>query len=212
MRKWRLLSTVLLILCWWTLIGCNSSPPKTNESATSASPAQQLPFSKKQPDGHMASSIPSSLTLPAGTPISIRLQEPLSSETAKAGQRFKAILDEPLVTQGVTVAKRGATVTGKILAVRRAGSLSAGGILQLGLESVDTGEQKIPLQTSSVIVSGTPNRTGGLPNGDSAPTSAYSGQGQRVAVGAQRRLTFRLNRPAVMFGPIMDQRSTSPSP
>jgi hypothetical protein len=189
-----------LLLACGTLAGCHSAPMGT-AVGTSGNTGQQAPFSAKQNGGRTSPSLPSSVTVPAGTPISVRLQDSLSSEMAHAGQRFGAVLDEPLVVHGLTVVPRGATVTGRVLAVRRSGALGTGGILQLALESVDAAGEKVALQTSNVIASS-------AVGGKDAPSSAYS-HGRRVSVGAERRLTFRL-RQAVVVATVVDPMSSPP--
>lgn len=191
------LLTLLLVV--GMLAGCNTAPPVN--AVKSESTGQQVPFSKKPTGGQSNPALPNSITVPAGTPISVRLQESLSSETAHAGQAFRAVLDEPLMADGVAVVPRGAAITGRVLAVRRSGGLRAGGILQLALDSVDVGGEKILLQTSSVIANAAPRKV--------SPNSAYA-QGGRVSVGAQRRLTFRLRQPTRVAG-ILEQRSSPPS-
>jgi hypothetical protein len=191
---------MILLVTIGALIACNSSPP-----IQSAKTGENLPFDAKQQKEGRVPTIPSAISVPAGTPISVRLLEPLSSESAKAGQAFRAVLDDPIVVKDITVVGRGSRVTGRVLAVRRAGTLQSGGILQLALDSVDTGTGRVTLQTSSVIAGTTP----ALPNSEGASTAAYA-RGRRVWVGPQRRLTFRLRQSAAIT-PAPGQRSAPPA-
>jgi hypothetical protein len=176
---------VLFVIAVAMLSACHSSPMAPVSSSASA----PLPFSEKQSASHTPR-VPTAVSVPAGTPISVRLQEPLSSESARAGQAFTAVLDEPLVAHGVTVVPRGAQVTGSVLALRRAGVMRSGGVLQLALDSIESDGKRVPIQTSSVIAGAiSPLR---LPQSDAAPYT----RGDRVSVGAQRRLTFRLRQAA----------------
>ncbi len=60
--------------------------------------------------------------VPAGTRFHARLDRPLSSERVRAGDALTARLDEPLrAGDGTIVAPRGATLTGRVLVVERAG-------------------------------------------------------------------------------------------
>src|SRR3569833_2037999 len=52
------------------------------------------------------------ITVPAGTPVTVRLQNSVSSASSNAGDRFDAVLDAPLVVAGKTLAPAGANVTG----------------------------------------------------------------------------------------------------
>jgi hypothetical protein len=197
MRRELAFGTVILAI--GVLIGCKPSQPvpSTNSEET-------LPFDARQQQGRTPP-IPTAITVPVGTPVSIRLLEPLSSESAKPGQSFRAVLDEPIMAKEITVVARGAHVTGRILAVRRSGPVQTGGVLQLALDSIDTDSGKVALQTSSVIAGTKPP----LPNGEGAATAAYA-KGRHVWVGPQRRLTFRL-RHAVAITPAPGQRSAPPS-
>lgn len=190
---------LLFLLTIGVFSGCKSSPPlqSTNSGET-------LPFEAKQKQGRTPP-IPTTIKVPAGTPLSVRLLEPISSESAKAGQAFRAVLDDPIMVNTATVVPRGARVTGRVLAVRRSGTLQSGGVLQLALESLDTDAGKIALQTSSVIAGASP----ALPDSESAATAAYA-HGRRVWVGPQRRLTFRLRQP-VAITPAPGERSAPPS-
>ena len=177
----------------WLLMGalalgmtaCKSSP------MAQVQPAPNSPVPVAKASGRTPA-LPTGISVPAGTPVSVRLQQPLSSETARAGQTFPAVLDDPLVADGVTLAPKGTAVTGRVLAVRRSGMIHSGGVLQLALDSFNFANGTVAVQTSSVIAGlRTEPR---LPQSDAAPYQ----KGSRVTVGAQRRLTFRL-RQAVLL-------------
>src|SRR5579862_8505787 len=72
------------------------------------------------------------LTLPAGTLITVRLTEPLSSDHNQVGDGFTAVLQQPLVADGLVVARRGQTVLGTVTEAVKAGR--ATGVSHLGLQ------------------------------------------------------------------------------
>ena len=76
--------------------------------------------------------VPSSVTLPAGTWITIRVNEPLSSDHSQAGDAFTATLAQPIVANGLLIARRGQTVMGRISEAKKAGRVS--GTSRLGLQ------------------------------------------------------------------------------
>jgi hypothetical protein len=188
------------------LIGCGGlgQPPVGSTDASSRRP----PFTENQP-----------LTVPAGTEIYVRLQQPLSSATAKAGQTFPAVLDEPLMVDNQTVAAPGVAVTGKVIAVRDSGHKHNAGYLRLSLVSIALNGKELPLVTSSVFVGGGSFRkrnwsfvgggTGGgpmistlagdgkgsVPGGAGGATPAYAPGKKDAGFVAEQRLGFRLTQP-----------------
>lgn len=79
-----------------------------------------------------AQSLPSTITLPEGTVIPVRVTEWLSSDKNQSGDRFSATLEQPLVANGWVVAVRGQVVTGRIAVAKKAPR--GGGASQLGVE------------------------------------------------------------------------------
>ena len=92
--------------------------------------------------------VPPSLTLPATTVVTVRVSQLLSSDQNQAGDGFSAELQQPLVTDGWVVARRGQTVLGRVAVAQRAGR--AKGVSQLGVELsqlVLVDGQQIPIRT-----------------------------------------------------------------
>ncbi|MEO7143601.1 MAG: hypothetical protein ABI165_08880 [Bryobacteraceae bacterium] len=79
-----------------------------------------------------AAQSPGTLTIPAGTLISVRLSEPLSSDHNQPGDGFTAILQQPLVADGLVVARRGEMVIGRVTEAQKAGRVK--GVSRLGIE------------------------------------------------------------------------------
>jgi len=57
---------------------------------------------------------PATLTIPAGTVITARINEYLSSDRNQVGDRVTATLQQPIVVNGWVVARRGQTLTGQV--------------------------------------------------------------------------------------------------
>ena len=70
--------------------------------------------------------------LPAGTWLTVRTTNPLSTDHNQVGDAFSAVLTEPIVVNGFVVARRGQVVQGRISTVEKAGRVS--GTSKLGLE------------------------------------------------------------------------------
>jgi hypothetical protein len=76
--------------------------------------------------------VPNRVTIPAGTLISVRLGEALSSKRNEVGDTFSATLDQPLVIDGFVIAERGAHAEGRVAEVEEAGRVK--GLARLGIE------------------------------------------------------------------------------
>jgi hypothetical protein len=231
MRDSRVWLLPLLILSVLFASSCsrqlsNNSEP-ANQPATSA---QQVPFQqqsekKAEKKGIVPSTsmVPATLTVPAGTPITVRLQSAISSETAQPGDSFDAVLDQPLVIRGQTVAPRGADVRGRVVAARKSGRMHNSGYLRIALDAITIAGKQVPLETSSIFASGGSHKKrnialigGGAGAGALIGAVAGGGKGaligsavgaaggtgaayatgkKEVSFGVERRLTFRLTQP-----------------
>jgi hypothetical protein len=76
--------------------------------------------------------VPTTISLPASTWVIVRLNEPLSSDHNLAGDPFTATLLEPIVANGLLIARRGAIVSGVVSEAKKAGRVS--GVSRLGFE------------------------------------------------------------------------------
>lgn len=93
-------------------------------------------------------------TIPAGTPITVRIGSEISSGTAKAGDRFDATLAHSLVVNGKTLARTGAPARGKVTSAKSSGRLHAPGELALRLTSVQVNGRMVPVSTRSHLAKG----------------------------------------------------------
>ncbi|HKR94460.1 MAG TPA: hypothetical protein VJW55_03820 [Candidatus Angelobacter sp.] len=206
-------SLLVLLTLAIVAVGCSvgAKSPSTDTTADTTSP-QQLPFTENK-----------ALVVPANTAIYVRLQQSLSSSTAQSGQIFAAVLDEPLIVDGQTLAPEGTAVTGKVVAVRESGHLHNAGYLRITLSALSVNGKSVPLQTNSVFVSGGSYKKrnlafvgggagggtllgalaggskgaviGGAAGAAGGTTAAYATGKKEVGFIAERRLGFRLMQP-----------------
>src|SRR5690242_15704802 len=64
---------------------------------------------------------PPQLTIRQGTYVTVRINQPLSSDRNHPGDAFSATLAKPLVVDGVVVAERGQTIGGRVAEAQKAG-------------------------------------------------------------------------------------------
>ena len=85
-----------------------------------------------EPNALAHPALPLELTLPAGTWINIRVDQPLSSDHNRQGDAWTATLTQPVIVNGRVVAQRGQTVGGVVAEAQKAGR--AKGTSRLGLD------------------------------------------------------------------------------
>ena len=174
-----------------------------NDNAASAG---QLPFDRTpENSGPPATADLAHPLIPAGTAIVIRLQSPISSVKAHAGESFEAVLDEPVLFANRTALASGTMVRGTVLAAKR-GEQQEAGYLRLTLSSILLDNKTLDIHTSSLFAKGSVPGTGktGAQNHSSVILEDVAsrsnpedgGHAQRdVKFSTARRLTFRLLKP-----------------
>jgi hypothetical protein len=187
------LLSVLAVVILALEVGCNVSA-RTSKDSLQAPGSQQLPFTEGK-----------TLMVPANTVIYVRLQQNISSATARPGQDFAAVLDEALIVEGETLAPEGAVVMGKIAAVSQSSAAHGSSYLRITLSSLSMNGKTAPLQTNSIFVGGGSFKKrnlafiGGGANASfgavGKSTAAYATEKKEVGFVADRRLGFRLTQP-----------------
>jgi len=110
-----------------------SAPPAQAQSAPQdqGAPSQPAPPAQFAPPQQL----PSTLSIPAGTILLIRTNDPLSSDHNQIGDQFTATLEQPIVVNGWVVARHGQVLVGQVKEAKKAGRVK--GTSQLGLEITD---------------------------------------------------------------------------
>ncbi len=151
-------------------------------------PMQRPPM---QPQGGYAQ-VPAQIAVPAGTYLTVRVNQRLSSDHNQVGDPFSATLVKPLVANGVVIAEPGQTIGGRIAQVQKSGHVS--GLAKLGVELTDLAlvdGQQLPIKT--MLVSRTANSSTGRDAGAIAGTTALGaaagaaadwGRGAAIGAGA----------------------------
>ena len=153
------------------------------QTATGTAPAPQPSLKTR------AANQPGPITIPAGTVVTVRTSQALSSKTSQAGETFTATVAQP-VNVGESVAiPDGAKATGTVVTAHALGRFKGGALLQLKLTSIEIGGQNVPVETSSVARSekGKGKRSATLIGGGAglgALIGGIAGGGKGAAIGA----------------------------
>ncbi|HEV2348935.1 MAG TPA: hypothetical protein VG028_03715 [Terriglobia bacterium] len=144
------------------LVGCSSNPPAEQaDNSTPATAPNGTAAPGRKAEGSRARSAatkeeaPATVTVPAGTVLSVRLVNAISSGTASAGSSFDGTLASPLMAGGVEVAAVGSAVSGTVTNAVSSGRLSKPAELALTLNSLTPrGGANVAISTSSWSASG----------------------------------------------------------
>ena len=134
--------------------------------------------------------VPETVTIPAGTSISVRLNATLNSEKNVVGDTFSAVLDAPLMVNDIVLAERGASVEGKVVEVERSGRVKGLGRLTIGLTKIQLSDgQRVEVTTDPWEREAESTRTTdavkvGVMTAIGAAIGAITGGGKGAAVGA----------------------------
>lgn len=129
---WNRLAVAALVICLGALPiqaaqNAQSSPPESTPESGDKSALQEAPADNPNYDV-----VPARLDIAAGTVITVRTSQYLSSDQNRPGDKFSAELQQPLVVDGWVVARRGQTVLGRVVVAQKAGRIK--GVSQLGVE------------------------------------------------------------------------------
>ncbi len=183
---------------------------------------------------------PQKVTIPAGTQLTVRLNEALDSERNQVGDTFRGSLGAPIVIDDQTVIPSGADVTGRVAAVQSAGRFAGSSLLTLDLTSLSVNGKTYNLQTNQWSRQGKGEGTntavkagggaalgaiiGGLASGGrGAAIGAVAGgaagtgvaatqKGQQIKLGPEATLNFQLTSALTVTPQSTDDRNAGRIP
>ena len=179
----------------------NNPAVATSASATAATPGYPAtpgaapvsaapvgaPPPNEAPAAASAPAAPPSAVLEAGTAIRVRLQETLDTRRNRAGDRFSATLDEPLVSGDRVVVPRGTIFHGHVTQSKESGRFKGRAILSLRLDSFTLDGRNVPIESGSVARASRKKHGFGWIGGGTAGGAligALAGGGKGAAIGA----------------------------
>ncbi len=123
--------------------------------------------------------------IPAGTEVSVRLGQTISSDKAKSGDTWTGTLASDIVVSGNTVAKRGDPVEGKVVTAESSGRLKGKAVLDLQLTSIN-GQSVITSIYASEGSGHTKRNAASIGGGAAAGAiiGAIAGGGKGAAIGS----------------------------
>jgi hypothetical protein len=92
---------------------------------------------------------PDPVTVPELTPIHVTLDQAVTSNESRPGDRFEATVSKPVVVDGKTVIPEGARAEGLVVDAKPSGRLMGRARLALRLESVDVSGRAYGVRTTS---------------------------------------------------------------
>src|SRR5215470_4197390 len=172
--------------------GCNkSATPSDNNSSSAADPVSPSASTSSEPTAEQKTErpAPKPIVIPAGTVLSVTVDQNISSKTANTGDHFDASLAQAVMVNGREVLHTGTKVSGVVTDAKSAGRFKGHAELGLALDTITVNGRTDQLQTSSVAESskGRGKRTavgagGGAALG--AIVGAIAGGGKGAAIGA----------------------------
>lgn len=132
---------------------------------------------------------PPPVVVQAGTVLTVRTDQALSSKTSQTGQTFTATLAQPISVRGRPALPAGSTVSGTVVNAKTKGKIKGEGQLDLALTSISVGAHTYSIHTTvlSNTQKGKGKRTAATTGGGAAGGAligGLAGGGKGAGIGA----------------------------
>jgi hypothetical protein len=150
MTKSRLTLLLALVLAS-LLVACQSSNQPTETTSNEAAGTQAAKGTRgRRGAGAAPAATEEKVTVPAGTALSVRLNDTVDTGKTSAGSTFEGTLAQALTVQGMDVAPVGSAVAGKVTNAVSSGRLNRPAELALTLTSLTpTGGSAVDISTDT---------------------------------------------------------------
>jgi len=164
-------------------------PPEPTPQITKAPPKKTPEKPMPQAAAPPPKPAPKPIVIPAGTAISVRLDQAVSSKTNQTGDPFQATVSSPIVIQGLTIVPTGARASGTLTDVKDAGRFKGAASLTMALNTVAIAGKPHQVQTAPATQTskGKGSRTAKMVGGGTAGGAligGIAGGGKGAAIGA----------------------------
>ncbi|MCU1297708.1 MAG: hypothetical protein JWO91_1986 [Acidobacteriaceae bacterium] len=192
--RFRLLALTLILSLG--LFACKSTPSTSttgsdtnaradNNANNSSAPAADNMQAAEKPRPEP----PRAIVIPAGTTLTVRLDQAVGSKISHAGDSFSATLSSPVAVDGRTAIRTGARASGTVVDAKPLGRFAGGASLELQLTSIAVDGRDRAIETAAVsrVEKGKGKRTGIMAGGGAALGAligGLSGGGKGAAIGA----------------------------
>jgi hypothetical protein len=197
LSAWLSLSLCLMV----AFTGCSRSA-NFHRSDADASNDPNLPFHQdagadSAPELHTNpdSGVPfnsSTKNLPAGTLLTVRLEDTLSTAKLNSDKNFVARLDAPVTVAGSIILPQGTIVHGRVESARASKVKQNTGYLRLTLESLTMDGKEVPVKTSSLFATGSMSSDAESTAVEASNNSGQDTHAKVILLTKGHRLTFRL--------------------
>ncbi len=136
----RRLAAMSILMTYLAVAAAAYGSPSTLRAASTAAP--------NATDARPSTAARRGVELPSGTIVAVRVDRALSTVRNRAGDRFVAILDRPVLVDGVEILPKGTKFTGHVTTSAASGRLQGRAMLQITLDAFDTNGHHYPIRTS----------------------------------------------------------------
>jgi len=184
----RLVALTLALYLSFSVLACTKKTDQSTDTSANNPPAA-APEKEKSAEPRKPRIETVTVTIPAGTTLTVSLGQSVGSKISQPGQSFSATLTDPVEVNGKTVIPAGANATGTVVDAKPLGRFKGGALLEMQLTSITINGVQHTIQTSAVTQTekGKGKRTAVLAGGGAAVGAligGLAGGGKGVLIGA----------------------------
>jgi len=125
-----------------------SAPVSSSSSASSAtSPASSVTKPQLR-----------EVTIPSGTPLSVKLTNAVASDSSKAEDPVRGTLAKPVVVDGATVVPSGSSITGSVLEAKESGRVKGLASIAIRFDRLKVGSETHEIRTARIAREAKPTK------------------------------------------------------